>query len=203
MTQIIDPYEPLAVNAGKIQAGVNRLNQRERRARILASTRKLIGERGSGDITVREIALISDVSPQTLYNLVGPRDQAIVDALNEYSVAIGRIAAHTSSLSEHTDVWISVAECYPDYARQSTLMFMTPMRNVYLSYRDKQVKSLTKLLKAYKKAGHMHFTTPAHDLAEQLILFSSAVWVDWSIRSFPLSELKEKIIAGLTKLMRD
>ena len=85
MTQIIDPYEPLAVNAGKIQAGVNRLNQRERRARILASTRKLIGERGSGDITVREIALISDVSPQTLYNLVGPRDQAIVDALNEYS----------------------------------------------------------------------------------------------------------------------
>jgi len=29
---------------------------------------------------VREIALISDVSPQTLYNLVGPRDQAILNA---------------------------------------------------------------------------------------------------------------------------
>jgi AcrR family transcriptional regulator len=201
-TALLDPYEPIPVERNKLRGGVNRLKQRERRALILASTRKLIGERGCTEITVREIAQQSGLSPQTLYNLVGPRDQAIADALIEYSASVARIAVQEPSLHATTDIWLNVAERFPDFARQSTLMFVTPMQGVYLQYREFQVRSLSKLLNSYKTSGKLIFRGSATQLAEELIIYSSAMWLDWSIRQYPLAELRSKLVAGLKKLVR-
>src|ERR1700720_1138765 len=126
LAPVFGPYQPIPAKRGRYQTVMNRTNQRARRARILASIRRLIAERGCTHVTIREIALHSDLSHQTVYNLVGSHDEAIVEALNEYSAFIGRSAIQNGpTLSANIDMLISLAATSPDYVRQSTLMFMT------------------------------------------------------------------------------
>ena len=55
----------------------------ERRARILASARKLIAERGFDGLTMRELAAASRVSVPTLYNLFGGKLALLLGELEE------------------------------------------------------------------------------------------------------------------------
>jgi AcrR family transcriptional regulator len=56
---------------------------RERRALIKCSVRKLFAERGYGNINVRDLAQVCRVSPQTLYNNFGGRDEVLTVSMNE------------------------------------------------------------------------------------------------------------------------
>ena len=82
-------------------------------------------------------------------------------------------------------------------------MFMSPLRDVDMEYRNKQIKSVARLLETYTQSGRISFSNPADQVAEQIVLLSAAVWLVWSVRPIPLPELNEKLIAGLSKLVRD
>ena len=53
----------------------------ERRARILASARRLIAERGFDGLTMRDLAAASRVSVPTLYNLFGGKQALLLGEL--------------------------------------------------------------------------------------------------------------------------
>lgn len=206
--QLFNPYRPLPFGAGKVQQiqGGIRQNQRARRARILAVTRQLLGERGCGDVTVREIADKSGYALQTIYNLVGKRDRAIIDAITEYSLFVGRMASRDEAnptLINNVDMWITAAEACPEFARQCNLIILSPSRNIYYHFRDIQIRGVAKLLRHQQTTGHMSFRTPPRMLAEQLVFFSTSMWMDWADRPFPLPLLREKLTSGLVKLLRD
>jgi AcrR family transcriptional regulator len=55
----------------------------ERRARILATARRLIAERGFDGLTMRDLAAASRVSVPTLYNLFGGKHALLVGELEE------------------------------------------------------------------------------------------------------------------------
>jgi len=57
---------------------------RERRQRILEATRELIGERGFGGVTMRDLAHRSRVSVPTLYNQFGSKDALLAMAVGEH-----------------------------------------------------------------------------------------------------------------------
>jgi AcrR family transcriptional regulator len=64
--------------------GLRERHKRQRRERILAATRQLLREYPDETPTVERIAELADLSPATVFNLVGPREQqwaALCDAL--------------------------------------------------------------------------------------------------------------------------
>jgi hypothetical protein len=63
---------------------------------ILAAIRCLLVDEGHEGITVRRIAEGSGHAVQTIYNLVGPRDRAITEAISEYSQYV-RLTAMAST----------------------------------------------------------------------------------------------------------
>ncbi len=69
--------------------------QQERQARILATARALIAEKGYEGLTMRDLASASGVSEKTLYNLYQGKDQLIMRAVADLLDAI--IARVTSS----------------------------------------------------------------------------------------------------------
>jgi len=65
-------------------AGLRERHKHERRERILESIRELLRERPNETPTVESIAGLADLSPATVFNLVGPREQqwaALCDSL--------------------------------------------------------------------------------------------------------------------------
>src|SRR3546814_16588347 len=81
---VFDPTQP--IQRMPVQIG-NRSyapgqNQRQRRAAILATSRRLLNDDGFEGVTVRRIAECSGHAVQTIYNLVGSRNQAIAEATN-------------------------------------------------------------------------------------------------------------------------
>jgi AcrR family transcriptional regulator len=64
--------------------GLRERHKQERRERILEAIRELLRERPNETPTVERIAELADLSPATVFNLVGPREQqwaALCDAL--------------------------------------------------------------------------------------------------------------------------
>jgi AcrR family transcriptional regulator len=55
--------------------GLRERHKRERRARILGAIRELLRERPNETPTVERIAELADLSPATVFNLLGPREQ--------------------------------------------------------------------------------------------------------------------------------
>ena len=203
-----DPFKPLPLGAGKpyrLQKGT-RVNQRLRRAEIRAVTRRLLAETGVNGVTVRGIAKESGFALQTVYNLVGPRDQAIMEAISEYSLYVGRVVSSDAlppSITKVADTWITAAEAAPEFARQCHLIFFTPARDIYYRFRDIQIRGMAKLLRNQKASGVMYFHCHPRVLAEQLVFFASSIWLDWADGGYPLSTMREKLIPGLVKLSRD
>lgn len=205
--QLFDPFKPLPIGAGRtnpIQPRT-RINQRIRRAEIRAVTRRLLTEHGAEKLTVRAIARESGFALQTIYNLVGPHDQAITDAISEYSLYVGRVASRDSapSLSKVVNMWITAAEAAPEFARQCHLIFFTPSREIYYRFRDIQIRGMARFLRNQEEAGNMFFHSPPRKLAEQLVFYASAMWLDWADNSYSLDELRERLVPGLVKLSRD
>jgi hypothetical protein len=111
--KLFDPYQPLPVGAGKEQQtkGGTRHNQTARRARILAATRRLLGERGCEEVTVREIARTAGFALQTVYNLVGPRDQVITEAISlvcaQIELSPRRLSGNDATRNDANSTWES------------------------------------------------------------------------------------------------
>ena len=68
-------------------------NQRARRARILAATRKLVTDHGYDGTIMRDVAARADVSATTLYNLYNTKDELLLEALRERISESARLAA--------------------------------------------------------------------------------------------------------------
>ncbi len=66
--------------------------QRERRQRILAATRQLVGRHGYDGMIMRDVAARAKVSATTLYNLYNTKDELLVEALAEQQQLAARRA---------------------------------------------------------------------------------------------------------------
>jgi AcrR family transcriptional regulator len=206
---LFDPNKPIlaaAVDGDATIGAVTRSNQRMRRAQIRAATRKLLAENGCDAVTVRDIARASGFALQTVYNLGGPREQLIIDAISEYSLFVGRMASRkqgVSTLPNLVDTWIESAQCCPEFARQCNLIVFTRSRPIYYRFRDIQIRGMTKLLRLQRENGQMLLGSSPRKTAEQLVFYATAIWIDWADRPFPFPQLRDRLVLGMTKLLRD
>ena len=116
--ELADPYADFSALFAPPAHAVHKVGLRHHKttSAIRASTRRLIGEDGMDAVTLRRVASICGLSPQTVYNLVGPRDEVIKSAIDEYHVATFT-AARTLTTYPHyllalTDiVWAQAVHC--------------------------------------------------------------------------------------------
>ncbi len=209
MRELFDPYRPIAPGAGKpgTLVGGARRSQRVRRSEILATIRRLLTEVGCAELTVRGIADGSGYAIQTVYNLVGPRNQAIAEAITEYSIFVGRMASpaleNPLALPAITNMWVDVQAIRPEFTRQCNLIFFSPARVIYYRFRDRQLRGMIKLLRQQQKSGILNNSVDAVALAEILVLFSTSMWLEWADRPFALETLREKLNSGYCSILGD
>lgn len=182
-----------------------RRNQRLRRAQILATIRRLLTEDGVEGVTMRGIAQASGHAVQTIYNLVGPRDQAIAEAINEYTRFVGHTAlpdpGDPDAVVEIIGRWLQSIEAAPEFCRQVCLIYFTPSRGIFYHFRDKQLKAMQGLLARQQKCGILRADAGIAELADQLVTFAAASCVEWSDRPFPLEQLHRRIRSGFGNLL--
>ena len=204
--ELYDPALPIQYWRGVgTRASASRRNQRLRRAHILATIRRILTRQGFAGVTMRGIAEDSGHAVQTIYNLVGPREHAIVEAIGEYTRYVGRTAApdagDPNAVIEIIDRWLQSIEAEPEFCRQVSLIFFTDARHIFYSFRDRQLKGMHGLLLRQQHAGVLRPDVNMRDLAEQLVLLASALCVEWADRPFPLPQLQRRLYSGYANLL--
>ncbi len=204
---LFDPCRPILGLPGKPSkvAATCRQNQRIRRSQILATIRSLLTEHGFQGVTVRRIAESSGHAVQTIYNLVGPRDEAIVEAISEYTRYVGRTATPQPedpyAVVEVIERWLQSIAAAPEFCRQVSLIFFTEQRSIFYRFRDRELKSMHSLLSRQQKCGVVKADANIQDLAEQLVLLASGLCLEWSDRPFPLEQMRRRLCSGYANLL--
>lgn len=205
---LLDPKRPV-MQALLEQAGVGRSvarhNQRQRRSVILAAIRKLLIEDGYKGVTLRRIASVSGHVVQTVYNLVGPRDHAIVEAIDDYTVFVGSLvppdsddpAAMIKSIEWQAQ---SVMEM-PEFTRQVCMIYFTDDRHIFYNYRDRQIRNVQTLLARQKRSGVLRRDVNCRDLARDLMTLSGAIFIDWADGVLPETGLLPRLTSGYGNLL--
>lgn len=204
---IYDPSTPIMLSrrgtAGT--AAMSRRSQRLRRAHILATIRQLLAEGGYDSVTMRKVADVSGYAVQTIYNLVGPRDHAIVEAVGEYTRFVGRTAnvnpEDPNAVVEIIDRWLKSIEANPEFCRHVSLISLTESRHIFYTFRDRQLKGMQNLLQHQQRCGVLRPDTDTRELAELLVLLASALCIEWSDRHYSLETLQRRLYAGYGKLL--
>jgi AcrR family transcriptional regulator len=199
------PVMPTSTSPADGKKLVSRQNQRQRRSLILAAIRRLLIEEGYKGVTVRRIAETSGYVVQTIYNLVGPRDHAIVEAIADYTSHVARMApfapddpAAVIKIIAWQGQSVALA---PEFTRQVCLIYFSGDRHIFYRYRDRQVRSVHSLLAKQKRIGVLRRDVNCRDLAQDLMSFSSIIFIEWADRSFPMSELTARIRSGYTHIL--
>lgn len=204
---IYDPAMPIMLvrRGACASAAVSRQNQRLRRAHILATIRQLLVEGGFENVTMRKIADVSGHAVQTIYNLVGPRDHAIVEAIGEYTRFVGRTAEpdpeDPKAVVEIVERWLQSIAANPEFCRQVSLISFTESRQIFYTFRDRQLKGMHKLLLHQQKCGVLRPDVDTCELAELLVLLASALCTEWSDRPFSLEKLRRRLYSGFAELL--
>lgn len=204
---LYDPFRPILHHYGRSPetSSGSRYNQRSRRSQILATIRRLLTEYGFAGVTVRRVAEESGHAVQTVYNLVGPRDRAIIEAISEYTRYVGRTTEprpdNPYAVIGVTNGWVQSIETTPEFCRQVSLIFFSEARGIFYTFRDQQLVRMCSLLTRQQKCGVLRAEINIRDLAEQLVLLASAQCLEWSDRPFPLEQLHRRLCSGYRSLL--
>jgi AcrR family transcriptional regulator len=199
------PVPPVFAQRGDGRQPPARQNQRRRRAVILASIRQLLLEEGYKGVTVRKIAELSGNVVQTVYNLVGPRDQALVEAIADYTSYVGRLAPVTP---EDPAAVIKIIEWQgqsvlrePEFTRQVCLMYFTDGRRIFQQYRQRQIRDVHSILAKQKRVGVLRRDVNCRDVAQDLMFYSSVIFIEWADQAFPTGDLISRIRSGYAHIL--
>lgn len=204
----IDPRMPLVfpgVAPGDGNRIILRRNQRRRRSVILAAIRQLLIEEGYNRVTVRRIAEVSGHVVQTIYNLVGPRDHAIVEAISDYTSYVARMAPvylEDPAAVVKIITWQGQAvAAVPEFARQVCMIYFSGDRHIFRRYRDRQARGVQSVLARQKRIGTLRREVNCRNLAQDLMDFSSMVFLEWADRSYTMNELIGRIRSGYAHML--
>jgi AcrR family transcriptional regulator len=198
------PVPPPSIGRIGFATAPSRQNQRRRRAMILATIRQLIIEEGGDGVTVRRIAECSGHAIQTIYNLVGPRDTAIAEAIGEYSRYVGLSdfdPANPEATADVVEHQLRSIEQNPEFCRKVCLMYFTGSRDIYYAFKDKQTKTLATYFARQQQLGLLRPDVDVRETASQIMLYCSALCLEWADRGFALDELRQRFYQGYYNLL--
>lgn len=176
----------------------------ERRARILATARRLIAERGFDGLTMRDLAQASRVSVPTLYNLFGGKHALLVGELEETFARVD-----TSMRAARGDGFVErmIAGCeaanedllsVPRYSR--TLIHLTlvspdtePMRR---DIGRRYVAMMADALREAQAAGEIADFVAAEAVAARAYAHYVATMIQWAVGDLDDAEFRTATLLG-------
>jgi AcrR family transcriptional regulator len=205
-------YDPTVPTAHWTQPSAKRVmaagsDQRLRRSVILATIRRLLIERGCNGITIRRIAEASGFAVGTIYNLVGSRNEAITEAISEFTLFVGRTASprpdDPNSVVRIIDHWLGATAATPELCRQVNLIHFSESRFIYNKSREQQLAGVYNFLRLQQRYGVITAEADVQHLSENLVFLSSAFFQEWADRCFSLDELHQKVRSSCASLLID
>jgi AcrR family transcriptional regulator len=206
--RLLDPTRPVIASIGACSRSSSvpgRQSQRIRRSVILAAIRQLLIEDGHKGVTVRRIAELSGYVVQTVYNLVGPRDHAIVEAILDYTLYVGSFAPPSPDdplALVRSIEWQgrSILQT-PAFTRQVCQISFTDSRHIFWNYRERQIRNIHSLLVRQKRGGVLRGDLNCSHFARDVMLLSAAICIDWSDGYLVDDDLVPHLISGYSHLL--
>jgi AcrR family transcriptional regulator len=205
---LLDPARPVISNPAprsRAARSAAAQRQRQRRSIILAAIRGLLIEEGYKGVTVRRVAALSGHVVQTVYNQVGPREHAIVEAISDYTAFVGSLAPPDP---EDPAAMLKLIEWQgksvlrvPEFTRQVCLIALTSHRHVFYAYRERQVRAVKSLLVRQKRSGVLRRDAECGDLARDIMTLSGATFVEWAEGAVPDRMLIARLRSGYRNIL--
>lgn len=173
----------------------------------MSAIRRLLIDRGLDGVTMRRIAEMSGHAVQTIYNLVGPHDQAVISSLSEYTRFVGRSADHDPrdpmALLTISDGWLRSIAAAPEFSRRISLILFTDSRDIYFQFRDRETRAMRAMLARQQKMGLVRPDVDVGDMADQVVLHSSALCLEWADGHLPFETLRHRMANAISSLISD
>jgi AcrR family transcriptional regulator len=176
----------------------NRNAQRMRRARILAGARTLIASGGVENVKIRALSEISDLSIQTIYNLVGNREDVIEAAVVEHVWTVTRNSKGITDgypnvlLALSDTLWANLF-ANSDYYRGATLGCSYKNFQLYKNVRKRTAIGLQRLLSRHygdvAKSKRIDLVTLAADITSLV----SAIALEWAEGLIPDAHVRYRL----------
>lgn len=193
-----NPYAALAADAGgELASQRSYLSQRQRRAAILATTRRLLAD-GQASFTLRRVAEESGVTVQTLRNSFGRREDLMVCALNDHTsavwAALDGFSAGPLLFLDLAEMYFHCAKATPDFLRAMvTSAVGNTLPLAVLQRHGSSIK--TGHLRRMAREGVLRENVDAEALAAQITRLNTFMMYEWATGG-DAEELRRQLVSG-------
>jgi AcrR family transcriptional regulator len=208
---IPDPAASLfrTVRSGQVQLS-NRgwLGQRGRRSDIYAAARILMTDAGYDGVQMQQIAARCNISPQTIYNLVGAKTQVMEQAAADWVDGIRAAAVRRAPLADVNSAFLMVemfwdsALTYRDWVRIASLSSASPNDPLNRAFYRAALVALTAEIRGLKNRGALRQDADVDSLARQLTATAQITIGNWSVHPSDVSSFRRDLISGPAAMLR-
>lgn len=196
---ILDPTHKDAPMPGLWQ------RQRARRAFILSKARKLVSDRGIGGFTVKELAGVSEMSPQTIYNIIGDREnilRASIDNLYAEAIRVSEKSGYGSLfLNELANIFVYWSHVTPEYHRNITLSYFNRDEPIHSAIKDHVIEKTVSHLGLGLSISGERYRMAVGELAICIHGCMAAAAFDWATYGCSDLEFAQRINNGTRLLL--
>lgn len=181
----------------------------ERRERILAAARDVIGQRGFEALTMRDLARASRVTVPTIYNLIGSKEQVLFAAIEEQTARFEAGLAGGTELAPEARVHVVVHACVDEYLRMPRY-YRTLLRLLFLSDAAGPMRArvdraisipLGEALRALQASGELAPWVELRPLRGRLRAHLQMVSIQWASGALSDEGLRAAALYGASLLM--
>lgn len=179
----------------------------DRRDRILAEARALLEAEGFDGLSLRKLAVQARVTVPTIYNLVGGKEQILLELTSDWvagiEVALSAIAEERPLERAEAVVCVAIAEIEraPGFHRAALLAIDALDRDAGHANWDRigqrAAAMQEKAALAARQEGLLEGRIPARLIGEQIFRTYRAASRDWSCRRLSLPEFRRIALTGV------
>ncbi|MET0986291.1 MAG: TetR/AcrR family transcriptional regulator [Steroidobacteraceae bacterium] len=176
-------------------------SQRLRRAQIFAETRRLITQSAPQNVQIQEVAAVAGVAIQTIYNLIGNRNELLLGAVEEWGCHVAEAARESARVNAWNPTycafgmfWAAAFE-YSKYvvgAAWVTNQTWEHRRRVYV-FGAQQILPDLQLLHA---KGEIRSGVDRVSLAHQLSLVANSSLCEWITHPYDERNFQRALVNG-------
>jgi AcrR family transcriptional regulator len=186
-------------------AGALWQRQRQREAEILRQARILVGQSGHSAFSIRKVADNCGLAPQTVYNLVGDREQLLEAAIGQH---VSAMIAAARLLEGPPTFFLAFAEVLWGHALKNPTYVKTVTRG-QLGIRSIPARSVKAILTGafqselaqLANSGALRKNVDIVFLAERMLSLLLTTAIGWVEAGRDTTALRQQLVAGLGLLL--
>jgi AcrR family transcriptional regulator len=184
------------------------VSQRSRRSNIYAAARTLLKRAGYDGVQMQAIAAHCNISPQTIYNLVGSKSEVLeqaaadwVQGIHEAAVARARVL-HVNAAFLMIEMFWESALTQADWVRVSSLYSATPRDPLTRAYYRAAESALRDILEGSKSRGAIRLDVDVESLARQLTAIAHVTITRWCAEPGDVAAYRRDLVSGPGSMLR-